>query len=143
MLLFSQYLIKNFQIFCGSSLTHRKYFQQISLNLEHIEIYAAVHKFLLNSSEATSSCPDLLGCLLCCLRLGNHVKYVLKTCRRIEINHSTCDWGRFFSKNKISCLSKKVIFVKTSAAVPYLFFINLYACITLPINKIQTPDVKI
>ena len=40
---FSQYLIKNFQIFCGSSLTHRKYFHQISLNLEHMEIYAAVH----------------------------------------------------------------------------------------------------
>ena len=39
---FSQYLIKIFQIFCGSSLTHRKYFHQISLNLEHMEIYAAV-----------------------------------------------------------------------------------------------------
>ena len=42
-LLFSQYLIKIFQIFCGSSLTHRKYFHQISLILEDMEIYAAVH----------------------------------------------------------------------------------------------------
>ena len=39
----SQYLIKIFQIFCGSSLTHRKYFHQISLILEDMEIYAAVH----------------------------------------------------------------------------------------------------
>ena len=42
-LLFSQNLMKIFQIFCGSSLTHRKYFHQILLNLEHMEIYAAVH----------------------------------------------------------------------------------------------------
>ncbi len=40
---FSQYLIKIFQIFCGSSLTHRKYFHKISLILEDMEIYAAVH----------------------------------------------------------------------------------------------------
>ena len=46
---FSQYLIKNFQIFCGSSLTHRKYFHQISLNLEHMEIYAAVHFMIIYS----------------------------------------------------------------------------------------------
>jgi hypothetical protein len=43
--------MKNFQIFCVSSLTHSKYFHQILLNLEHMEIYATVHFSILEICE--------------------------------------------------------------------------------------------